>query len=90
MIIVIEVKKKKYLHYLYFIFIYIQFIFIFYLLDFLKEALDEHIKNLQVSTKVLRSKKRIGLVNARLLGANKAKGEVLTFLDAHCECTVGR
>ncbi|XP_016912868.1 polypeptide N-acetylgalactosaminyltransferase 3 isoform X3 [Apis cerana] len=57
--------------------------------DFLKEALDEHIKNLQVSTKVLRSKKRIGLVNARLLGANKAKGEVLTFLDAHCECTVG-
>lgn len=83
-------KKKKYLHYLYFIFIYIQFIFIFYLLDFLKEALDEHIKNLQVSTKVLRSKKRIGLVNARLLGANKAKGEVLTFLDAHCECTVGR
>lgn len=83
-------KKKKYLHYLYFIFIYIQFIFIFYLLDFLKDALDEHIKNLQVSTKVLRSKKRIGLVNARLLGANKAKGEVLTFLDAHCECTVGR
>ncbi|XP_016766975.1 polypeptide N-acetylgalactosaminyltransferase 3 isoform X2 [Apis mellifera] len=57
--------------------------------DFLKDALDEHIKNLQVSTKVLRSKKRIGLVNARLLGANKAKGEVLTFLDAHCECTVG-
>ncbi|XP_043787723.1 polypeptide N-acetylgalactosaminyltransferase 3 isoform X3 [Apis laboriosa] len=57
--------------------------------DFLKDALDEHVKNLQVSTKVLRSKKRIGLVNARLLGANKAKGEVLTFLDAHCECTVG-
>lgn len=83
-------KKNVYIHYLYFIFICIQFIFIFYLLDFLKEALDEHIKNLQVSTKVLRSKKRIGLVNARLLGANKAKGEVLTFLDAHCECTVGR
>lgn len=83
-------KKNVYIHYLYFIFICIQFIFIFYFLDFLKEALDEHIKNLQVSTKVLRSKKRIGLVNARLLGANKAKGEVLTFLDAHCECTVGR
>lgn len=82
--------KKNYIHYLYFIFICIQFIFTFCLLDFLKDTLDEHVKNLQVSTKVLRSRKRIGLVNARLLGANNAKGEVLTFLDAHCECTVGR
>lgn len=82
--------KKNYIHYLYFTFICIQFIFIFCLLDFLKDALDEHVKTLQVSTKVLRSRKRIGLVNARLLGANNAKGEVLTFLDAHCECTVGR
>ncbi|CAK9812671.1 Polypeptide N-acetylgalactosaminyltransferase 3 [Anthophora quadrimaculata] len=57
--------------------------------DFLKDALDEHLRSLEVPTKVLRSKKRIGLVNARLLGANDAKGEVLTFLDAHCECTVG-
>lgn len=62
----------------------------FSLLDFLKGALDEHLKGLRVPTKVLRSRKRIGLVNARLLGANEAKGEVLTFLDAHCECTVGR
>nr|XP_033322137.1 polypeptide N-acetylgalactosaminyltransferase 1-like isoform X1 [Megalopta genalis]XP_033322138.1 polypeptide N-acetylgalactosaminyltransferase 1-like isoform X2 [Megalopta genalis]XP_033322139.1 polypeptide N-acetylgalactosaminyltransferase 1-like isoform X1 [Megalopta genalis] len=57
--------------------------------DFLKAPLDEHVKNLQVTTKVLRSRKRIGLVNARLMGANEAVGEVLTFLDAHCECTVG-
>lgn len=59
-------------------------------LDFLKAPLDEHVKSLQVSTKVLRSRKRIGLVNARLMGANEATGEVITFLDAHCECTVGR
>ncbi|XP_053986861.1 polypeptide N-acetylgalactosaminyltransferase 1-like [Hylaeus volcanicus] len=57
--------------------------------DFLRDPLDEHVRSLQVPTKVLRSRKRIGLVNARLLGANDAKGEVLTFLDAHCECTVG-
>lgn len=57
--------------------------------DFLKQPLDEYIKTLSVSTRVLRSGKRIGLVNARLLGAKEAKGEVLTFLDAHCECTVG-
>ena len=57
--------------------------------EFLKDALDERVQSLQVPTKVLRSQKRVGLVNARLLGANKAKGEVVTFLDAHCECTVG-
>ncbi|XP_015607983.1 polypeptide N-acetylgalactosaminyltransferase 3 [Cephus cinctus] len=57
--------------------------------EFLKKSLDEHVKQLEVPTRVLRSHKRIGLVNARLLGANDAKGEVLTFLDAHCECTAG-
>ncbi|XP_035736590.1 polypeptide N-acetylgalactosaminyltransferase 3-like isoform X1 [Vespa mandarinia] len=57
--------------------------------EFLKGPLDEYVRTLSVSTKVLRSEKRIGLINARLLGAKEAKGEVLTFLDAHCECTVG-
>ncbi|KAG7202004.1 hypothetical protein KM043_004691 [Ampulex compressa] len=57
--------------------------------DFLKKPLDDHVKALTVPTKVIRSGKRIGLVNARLLGAEKAQGQVLTFLDAHCECTVG-
>lgn len=35
----------------------------------------------------MRSPKRIGLTRARLLGARAAEGRVLTFLDAHCECT---
>ncbi|OQR76949.1 polypeptide N-acetylgalactosaminyltransferase 3-like [Tropilaelaps mercedesae] len=30
-----------------------------------------------------------GLTRARLLGARAAEGRVLTFLDAHCECTKG-
>lgn len=44
---------------------------------------------LPVYTKVLRLPMRDGLVAARLLGAKHARGEVLTFLDAHCECSVG-
>lgn len=56
---------------------------------FLKEDLEEYVARLPVSVKVLRTGKREGLVRARLIGAEKAKGQILTFLDAHCECTVG-
>lgn len=51
--------------------------------------MEKYVSTLPIPTKILRSKDRIGLVQARLLGAHSAKGEVLTFLDAHCECTIG-
>lgn len=57
--------------------------------EFLKGPLEEAVARLPVPTTILRTGKRIGLIQARLMGAKAAKGEVLTFLDAHCECTPG-
>ncbi|CAI5449296.1 unnamed protein product [Caenorhabditis angaria] len=47
--------------------------------DFLKANRIDHL------VKVLRTKKREGLIRARQLGAENAVGEVLIFLDAHSE-----
>ena len=40
--------------------------------------------------KVVRTKQREGLIRARLLGFSAAHGDVVTFLDSHCECTIGK
>ena len=39
--------------------------------------------------RIVREKERVGLIRARLSGARHAKGDVLTYLDSHCECTQG-
>lgn len=57
--------------------------------EFLGKELDDYVATLPVRTKVLRLARREGIVAARLLGAKNATGDVLTFLDAHCECTNG-
>ncbi|XP_076839932.1 polypeptide N-acetylgalactosaminyltransferase 6-like isoform X2 [Brachyhypopomus gauderio] len=56
--------------------------------DHLKAPLEMHVELLKV-VRVVRQKQRKGLVPARLLGAREAQGQVLTFLDSHCECFDG-
>ncbi|XP_005797368.1 polypeptide N-acetylgalactosaminyltransferase 4-like [Xiphophorus maculatus] len=55
---------------------------------YLKSQLAEYISNLQ-RVRLIRTNKREGLVRARLIGATYATGDVLTFLDCHCECVPG-
>ncbi|XP_076328359.1 polypeptide N-acetylgalactosaminyltransferase 5-like isoform X2 [Tachypleus tridentatus] len=57
--------------------------------DYLKQLLEDYVSKLEVPVKVLRTGKRSGLIRARLQGAAETKGQIITFLDAHCECTEG-
>ncbi|XP_045040090.1 polypeptide N-acetylgalactosaminyltransferase 6 isoform X3 [Desmodus rotundus] len=56
--------------------------------EYLKEPLEQYVQQLRI-VRVVRQERRKGLITARLLGASVAQAEVLTFLDAHCECFHG-
>lgn len=53
----------------------------------LQYYIDTRLKGYNV--KIVRLPHRLGLIRARLQGARVATGDVLIFLDAHCEATVG-
>ncbi|XP_076025042.1 polypeptide N-acetylgalactosaminyltransferase 10-like [Genypterus blacodes] len=55
--------------------------------EHLQVVLEEYIVRLP-KVRILRTQKREGLIRTRLLGATAARGEVITFLDSHCEANV--
>ncbi|XP_064022967.1 polypeptide N-acetylgalactosaminyltransferase 15 isoform X1 [Pogoniulus pusillus] len=54
----------------------------------LKSALSEYVSKLD-GVKLIRSNKRLGVIRGRMLGAARASGDVLVFMDSHCECQKG-
>ncbi|PAV68298.1 hypothetical protein WR25_12949 isoform F [Diploscapter pachys] len=55
----------------------------------LKGHLDEYIKRFGGLVKLVRKTVRHGLIRAKLAGAKEATGQVVVFLDSHCEATAG-
>ena len=68
---------------------FIKYLVLHHFSDHLKQSLDTYVQTLP-KVKVIHAAHREGLIRARLLGVAAATGEVLVFLDSHCEATQGK
>ncbi|KAK6180861.1 hypothetical protein SNE40_008837 [Patella caerulea] len=53
--------------------------------EHLKDKLDQYMTRFNGKVKIYRNEERLGLIRTRTRGAELATGEVIVFLDAHCE-----
>lgn len=56
--------------------------------EHLKKKLEDYVSTLK-KVKLVRTKQREGLIRARAYGADHSAGDVVIFLDSHCETNVG-
>lgn len=56
--------------------------------EHLKSDLEQYITRFGGKVRLLRNKEREGLIRTRSYGAKEARGDVIVFLDAHCEVNI--